>query len=352
MVADTKDEPLRRLRIFIDKEMSDEMVASALKIKDTTDWKIKRAREVVANKNYQDLIKEYNYRIFDKNWVYYDADIIERGDARLPIMSNYLQNHILTLCASRRIPDANNFQHVFVSNTLADIHYISDQSYYFPLYLYKNIPQKPVFKDQTSLDLAGVQKELDESSEDKKSNIKAEIIQKLSALYKKQITSEEIFYYIYAILYSNIYRKKYNEFLKIDFPRIPFVKDAKLFDGLAELGNGLVNLHLLKSEKLENISAKFPVIGDNKVKQRKYSEKEKRLYINEAQYFENIVPEIWNYYIGGYQILDKWLKDRVNKILSIEDVNHFLKVITALNWTIKIQKEIDKLYSEVEKSII
>ncbi|NCP58289.1 hypothetical protein GW831_00705, partial [Candidatus Wolfebacteria bacterium] len=101
----------------------------------------------------------------------------------------------------------------------------------------------------------------------------------------------------------------------------------------------------------ENLSAKFPITGDSRVKKRQYDEKSGRIYINNTQYFEGVAPEIWNYYIGGYQVLDKWLKDRIDKVLSAEDVNHFLKVITALKLTVEPQKEIDKLYPEVEKNL-
>ncbi len=182
---------------------------------------------------------------------------------------------------------------------------------------------------------------------EKEPNIKTEIIQKLSESYKKKITPEEIFYYIYAILYSNIYRKKYNEFLKTDFPRVPFTKDAKIFNKISKLGEELANLHLLKSKKLENgKDIKFPSIGTNKAEKREY--KNNKIYINDKQYFEGIKSEAWNYHIGGYQVLDKWLKDRKDKVLSSEDVNHYLKVVTALKLTIETQKEIDKLYNKVE----
>jgi len=106
---------------------------------------------------------------------------------------------------------------------------------------------------------------------------------------------------------------------------------------------------LLKSEKLGTPFSNFPVTSDNVATERKYNSKEKRIYINEKQYFDSVELGIWNYYIGGYQVLDKWLKDRIGKILSPEDINHYLKVITVLRWTIKIQEEIDKLYSEIEK---
>lgn len=303
--------------------------------------------------NIGEEIKIYNYRPFDNRFIIYNPKILQR--ARRDIMDNFLFDN-LGVCITKQL-STDQFCHSLITNTFTDRCYISLQTkevgYIFPLYLYsENTKQKSIFKNQSHLDLAGVQKELDEFSENKKSNIKTEIINKLSGLYNKTISPEEIFYYIYAVLYSNIYRKTYNEFLKIDFPRIPFSKDLVLFNKLTKLGEELVNLHLLKSEKLQNLSVKFPITGDSRVKKRQYEEKSGRIYINDSQYFEGIMPEIWNYYIGGYQVLDKWLKDRIDKVLSPEDVNHFLKIITALGLTIEIQKEIDKLYPEVEKNLI
>lgn len=294
-------------------------------------------------------IKTYNYRPFDNRFVIYNSRILQR--ARRDIMDNFLDNN-LGFIFRKNI--TKNWCHAFVTNNLMDGNYLEARTYIFPIYLYReedNVP-KSIFKDQSRLDLAGIQKQLDEYDENKKFNIKTEIINKLSGLINKTISPEEIFYYIYAVLYSNIYRKKYNEFLKIDFPRIPFTKNVELFSEVAELGKELVNLHLLKSDKLENIAAKFSVIGDNRIKQRKYNEKENWLYINEKQYFDGVKPEIWNYYIGGYQVLDKWLKDRTDKVLSAEDVNHYLKIITALNLTVNLQKEIDELYLKVEKDLV
>jgi len=151
------------------------------------------------------------------------------------------------------------------------------------------------------------------------------------------------------VLYSNIYRAKYAEFLKIDFPRIPLTKDYRPFSKMAEYGKRLVNLHLLKSTELNLPIAKFQGRGDSKVERLRYDEEEKRIYINQAQYFEGITKEVWQYQIGGYQVLNKWLKDRKRRTLSLEDIKHYCKVVTSLQKTIDIQEEIDNTYLEVEK---
>jgi hypothetical protein len=170
--------------------------------------------------------------------------------------------------------------------------------------------------------------------------------------HKKEFIPEEIFYYIYAVLYSNLYRGKYAEFLKIDFPRIPFTEKYDLFREMVGFGKRLVDLHLLKSTELDPPLCKFQGKEDNRIEKIEYDEKEKRVYFNEEQYFEEIPQEIWQYQIGGYQVCEKWLKDRKGRCLSLEDIKHYCRIVTALQKTIEIQKEIDNIYEEVERDII
>ena len=177
------------------------------------------------------------------------------------------------------------------------------------------------------------------------------------------IIPEEIFYYIYAVLYSNSYRTKYAEFLKIDFPRVPFTKDYKVFSSMAEYGKRLVDLHLLKAQELDPPVAKFQGKGSDKVEKVKYEpvgqtfvsdtkESLPRIYINNDQYFEGVKQEVWEYQIGGYQVCDKWLKDRKGRRLLLDDIKHYCNVVTALQKTIEIQKAIDNVYPEVEKDTV
>lgn len=300
------------------------------------------------NKDVENQIQQYNYRIFDKRFVIYNNRILQRSR---DVIMKHLSKNNLALVATR-ILSSKQYEHIFISDCISDRCFISNRgreaNYFFPLYLYNAYAPK---RKKPALSYGNLM--LFDKPKEKEPNIKAEIIEKLSESYKKKIAPEEIFYYIYAILYSNIYRKKYNEFLKIDFPKIPFAKDGKLFNKISKLGKKLADTHLLKSDDLESDKdIKFPAIGDSKAEKREYNEKEKRIYINGKQYFSGIAPEVWNYHIGGYQVLDKWLKDRKDKVLSSEDVEHYLKVITALKLTVELQKEIDKLYARIEKELI
>jgi REP element-mobilizing transposase RayT len=160
--------------------------------------------------------------------------------------------------------------------------------------------------------------------------------------------SYQIFYYIYAVLYSNIYRAKYAEFLKTDFPRVPFTKNYKLFCKMGEYGKRLVDLHLLESPELDPPTARFQGKDNKTVLKLKYDKTRKQVHINPDRYFEGVTEDLWEYQIGGYQVLNKWLKDRKGQTLSLDDIKHYCKMVTAIKKTIEIQKKIDKLYPDME----
>jgi len=287
-------------------------------------------------KNVEEQIKPYTYRLFDNRFVVYNKRILQR--ARESTMDHMLKGNLGLILTKQlaKLP----FRHSFVSNKIGDRCLISlrtkELGYFFPLYLYPTDKEHLLSSQESSK---------------KRPNINPEILKSLSETYKQKISPEQIFYYIYAVLYSNIYRKKYAEFLKIDFPKIPFTKDYNLFIKVGKLGKRLVDLHLLKSDELNSSVAKFQGTGDNKVEKPKYSETENKVYINNNQYFEGLKKELWNYQIGGYYVLDKWLKSRKGRTLSLADITHYCNIITALKKTIEIQKEIDKLYLEVAKSV-
>jgi predicted helicase len=178
---------------------------------------------------------------------------------------------------------------------------------------------------------------------------------------KRTFGPEDVFNYIYAVLHSPTYRSRYAEFLKSDFPRVPLTSDVKLFGGLCNLGAALVELHLLESPMLQTPIARYPVKGSNIVEKgfpeyvaAAYSidqpipdPKECRVYINgplgsdKAQYFKGVPPEVWEFHIGGYQVCEKWLKDRRGRTLTYDDQLHYCKVVTALAETIRLMTEID-----------
>ena len=171
-------------------------------------------------------------------------------------------------------------------------------------------------------------------------NLKKGIVENIEKIIGK-VTPEYIFNYIYAVLYSPKYREKYKEFLKIDFPRVPYPKNAKSFKELVKLGAKLRSLHLLESPKVNKFITTFPVTGSYIVEKIVYNDGD--VFINKDQYFGDVPELAWNFYIGGYQPAQKWLKDRKNRTLSNADIEHYQKMIVALAETNRIMKEIDKL---------
>ena len=291
---------------------------------DTSDWKLNDKKKLFIDGDSEN-IKPVQYRPFDIRYTYYPLDriseIIPRGDSRSLLMTNLL-NPNLALLTSRNFQAGKQFDRVFLAKKVVEIHAASDQTYIFPLYLY---------------------------SEDgsRMPNLRKEIVDEIEEIDGK-VSPEDIFDYIYAILYSPNYREEYKEFLKIDFPCIPYPQNKEIFWKLVALGRELRNLHLLESPKVNKFITTYLVDGTNIVEKVEYKDGE--VFINNDQYFGN-VPEIaWSFWIGGYQPAQKWLKDRKGHRLINEDIEHYQKVIVVLTETDRIMKEIDKLIPKLRKT--
>ncbi|MDP3927985.1 MAG: type ISP restriction/modification enzyme, partial [Bacteroidota bacterium] len=158
----------------------------------------------------------------------------------------------------------------------------------------------------------------------------------------------DILDYIYAVLHSPTYREKYKEFLKIDFPRVPYPKDAATFWQLVKLGGEIRQIHLLESPSDEKYITQYPEDGSNLVVKPRFDsdlrdDNKGKMYINDTQYFDNVPQIAWDFYIGGYQPAQKWLKDRKERTLEFDDILHYKKIIVALSETDRLMKEIDKI---------
>jgi len=351
-VIDSDKEALkRRVKMFCDEKMPDEVVRQAFNLKDKSNWKLEIAREKVRkDEDWENSITKILYRPFDIQWIFYHDEVIERS--RKEVMRHMMQEN-LGLITNRQVN--GGFRHILCSSMIVNDCTVSsetrERSYLFPLYYYPDTDNTPNHVRGTNRTMMMIF-ETAEAYRPKKPNINQALIDFLTKTYAKMAKPEKIFYYIYAILYSNIYRTKYAEFLKIDFPRVPFTKDYELFSKMAEYGQNLVDLHLLKSAEIDQPIAKFQGKANERVEKLRYDEKEKRAYINESQYFEGITEEVWQYQIGGYQVCNKWLKDRKKRLLSLDDIKHYCKIVTSLQKTIEVQKAIDDIYPEVEKETI
>jgi len=333
VVGFTIEEIKQRMRIFT-SDLPDEVVKQGLRLKDTYDFKIKEAREKIKKEDWVQSVLPYSYRPFDIRYICYRSELIDRD--RIEIMQNFSKENLGLVLMRKPIPE--KLTQVLVSENILDINFYAYQTYLFPLYLYPDTGKKDMFSHL--------------EPGERRANLNSELVKSLAISYGKEPTPEEILYYIYGVLYSDTYRTKYAEFLKIDFPSIPFTKDYQLFTKIAEYGKRLVDLHLLKSQELELPIAKFEGQSDNRVEKLRYKEKENKVYINKDQWFERIEKEVWEYQIGGYQVLNKWLKDRKGRTLSFADIKHYCQIATALKKTIEIQKDIDTLYPSVERKLL
>jgi predicted helicase len=338
VIGFTNEEIKQRLLTFT-SAMPDDLVAQSFDLKKTADFEIGKARETVKKINWIEHLRLYAYRPFDCRRICYLSSLIDRD--RIGVMHNFLSDNLGLVTIRQYVYDSvKTYNYTFCTDNIIDNRFfISNRGYcsVFPLYLYPKSEKKNLL---THLD-----------KDEKQTNIKPEIFNALSKAYKKEVSPEEIFYYIYGVLYSETYRTKYAEFLKIDFPRVPFIKDYKLFQKMSEHGNKLTDLHLLKSPELDSPIARFQGKGDNRVKKLKYDNKAEVLYINKDQYFEGISQDVWSYQIGGYQVCDKWLKDRKDRVLSLDEIQTYCRIVTSIQKTIQIQKEIDGIYAAVEATL-
>jgi len=302
----------------------------------------------------KEQILPYNYRLFDKRFVIYNPTILQR--ARYNLMKHLVLRDNYALVTTR-ILSSPTFQHAFISDCIGDRCFISNRgqeaNYFFPLYIYSESTEDKTKRQQKGHSFNVMMLfEPQEKYMTRKPNLNPALLAELEREFKKAPSPEEIFYYIYAVLYSNIYRTKYVEFLKIAFPRIPFTKECKLFSKMAEYGENLVELHLMKSKELEKVISRFQGDGDNRVEKLVFDSKKGILFINETQFFEGIPEGLWEYHIGGYQVLDKWLKDRKGRVLSLDEIRHYCGIVAVLNKTIEIQDKIDSIYPGIEKRLL
>jgi len=353
-----KDKLKRRIGQYRDKNLDDEIIKEAFKLKDKikldkgkekVEWSVKESRtQVIKDKDWELALIKIFYRPFDERWIFYHDSLVERS--RKEIMSNFFKENF-GLVLPRRVETNMPWSHILCTDKIVEHVAVSLKTidYVFPLYL-RIEANKPKLGRPFGTTFMLFEQAASYSA--RKPNISEAVLKLLVKTYGKQLSPEQIFKYIYAILYSNAYRKKFSEFLKIDFPRIPFTKDYRFFKKMAEYGSRLVDLHLLKYSALDFPIAKFQGEGENRVEKLKYEEKAGLLHINKTQYFEGISKEVWSYQIGGYQVCDKWLKDRKGRELSADEIRSYCRIVTSLKKTIEIQKAIDEIYPEVEKEII
>lgn len=283
------------------------------------------------------------YRCYDERYVIYSPAVLAR--AREDISIHQINRENRSLVTFRAIREAQ-WRHSFVADLAIAKEYISslDNCFAFPLYLYPT--GQDLFEQHSDAPM------------ERRANLTGEFVAEFAARLKmtfladgkgdrkKTFRPEDVFDYIYAIFHSPTYRTRYAEFLKSDFPRLPLTSTADLFRRLCALGSELVALHLM--ERLAPEITTYPIAGANNVEKVRYTEPgeagsdQGRVWINREQYFEGVPLQLWNFYVGGYQVLQKWLKDRKGRKLTYDDLTHYQNIVSALNETARLMAEIDE----------
>ncbi len=329
------------------KDVSDEIIRKKYLLKDNRDWQLSEQRKKLqADSDWEQKLIQCAYRPFDNRSCYFSY--VTMDYPRKEILDHVLNRENYCLLNSRQ-QAVEGFRHCFITKLPANDCVMSTTSreanQVFPLYLYPE---------------AGEQTEMFATTS-RTPNLNAEIVKQIAdnlgltfvnekdsplTIHNSPLTFApiDILDYIYAVLHSPTYREKYKEFLKIDFPRVPYPKDAETFWKLVALGGEIRQIHLLESPKVEQYITQYPIDGDNVVGKVRFEDG--KVWINETQHFDN-VPEIaWQFYIGGYQPAQKWLKDRKERTLNFEDIFHYQKIIVALSETARLMKEIDAIEIE------
>lgn len=299
----------------------------------TTDqWDYSEAKKFVRRELWREHVGQVAYRPFDRRWTVLHKHILTILRKQVMSQLNGHTVHNLGLISSRAVNDLT-FAHCFVTNEPADKIFISSKTstnaYVFPLFFQQN-------------DLLGVQRKPNFSQ--RFLNLLATTLHLKLPLHgiPEGLTPQEIFHYIYGLFHSPGYRNRYAEFLKIDFPRLPLSRTLEMFHTLARLGGELVALHLLESPKLDQQITDF--VGGKNPEVQKVSWAKNTVWVDKAQTigFLGVPGAVWNFHIGGYQVCEKWLKERKGRKLSKSDIDHYQKIVVAINETIELMKQIDE----------
>ncbi len=337
---------------FQSSERNAELLHEKFNVRKKTGWNILEGYDNIKKESdLKKYIYPISYRPFDNRYVFYEDKLVWRTVRK--VMCHFLHGNNLGIVFRRQQPESLDL-YVFCSKEIVADGYIRSDNKggesIAPLYLY------PETNGQKSI----------EATTERTPNLNRDIVKEIAKILDLTFTNEkeqtentfspiDILDFIYAVLHSPTYREKYKEFLKIDFPKVPFPKDKNIFWELVKLGGEIRQLHLLESPKVEEYITSYPKDGDNIITTRigkknwELIDKEKqlgRIWINDEQYFDNIPLTAWEFYIGGYQPAQKWLKDRKERTLNFDDILHYQKIVVALSETDRLMKKIDKIEIE------
>ena len=310
--------------------------------KDVQDWRVQWAQaDLRSHEDADRHLTQVLYRPYDKRWTYFTGE--SRGficRPRTEVMRHMLAGENLGLITTRQCQqdwDAFASSSIIAHKALATY----DINSLFPLYTYPTEEQERVGQTREP----NISHEFIQAAT---SSLNLKFIPDDSSDLQKTVGPRDLFHFIYAVLHSPEYRRRYAVFLKSDFARVPLTSNLDLFASLVTLGRRLTSLHLMESS-LEG-GPSYPASGDNRVDRIQYTppkdEMPGRVYINKNQYFEGVTLETWNFTIGGYRPADKWLKDRKGRTLAFNDVDHYRQVCRILSETRLLTEQIDQTINE------
>lgn len=322
----------QRIKEFHDLSIPDSEIARKYHLESNRDWNLSEKRKAIAkDKNYQKAFTQVLCRPFDAMpYFHHDAAV---DWPRNEVMRHMLRGKNVALMMPKQTKD----DWAVLATNIPAIHKAAsryDTGYYFPLYLY-NSPEDEKPK-------ASLFEEADPfNGKERIENFSPDFRAFIDDKYGKHYSPEQILGYIYAVLHSPTYRSKYIEALRIDFPRIPFVEDKKTFEELSALGWQLVQAHLL--DEIPTTSEIAINKGSMEIEKAVYNEQQQRLYINKDQYFSPLSKNVWEFKIGGYPVLDKYLSSRKSRKLSLDEIENVQALVKALSFTITQMQKIDEI---------
>lgn len=321
----SRDESIKKVESLL-ATASEEEARDLFRLCSQNQWKYHRAKQELADGQWQEKVIPILYRPFDIRWTVYDKNVAVHLRSRA---SANMLNENLALCTTRSIEISRGWEHCLVSRNLIQHHTVSikEVNYLFPLYIYPT----------RSEDL------LDEPAPERRPNLSEDFMTALKAAQGRAISPEDTLAYLYAVLYTPGYRTRYADFLRRDFPRVPLTSNTRLFGRLVELGHELIGLHTLQTVP-PRITG-YPIAGTGEVVKVRFGieagAEAGKVWINDAQYFDAVPQAVWDMHIGGYRVAEKWLKDRRGRLLTYDDITHYQNVVAALARTLAIQTELD-----------
>lgn len=317
-ISFSKVEMEKKLKEFADSRVSDDELARLYGLKSNRDWCLSDARSAARN-GAMTPPQVVAYRPFDNRWSEFSN--LTMDYPRRELLDHVALRENIVLLAPRGV-GTKEWRHAFVADKPANDCVISNLSreanQVFPSWVFSVRGQR-------------------------EENVSPDFRSFIDSRYEHHYTPEEILGYIYAVLHAPTYRTRYAEFLRIDFPRIPFPESSDDFEALSGLGWALVQAHLLRELPRRGL-AHYPVKGDHMVEAVRYAPAEAAVWINKTQFFKPVPPEVWEFHIGGYQVLDKYLKSRKGRTLSLDEINHVGAVADSLAFTIEQMAKIDAAY--------